>query len=105
MLNPWRYYLFSSYDFIGNYETNTSLFLEDGSFVRLSNVTFGYDFSPKFLQKAKIRRLRVFGGLENVFLITKYSGVDPENVDNFGYDIGNGYPVPKKFNLGFNFEF
>lgn len=105
VLNPWRYYLFSSYDFIGNYETNTSLFLEDGSFVRLSNVTFGYDFSPKFLQKAKIRRLRVFGGLENVFLITKYSGVDPENVDNFGYDIGNGYPVPKKFNLGFNFEF
>lgn len=105
VLNPWRYYLFSSYDFVGNYEGNSSLFLEDGSFVRLSNVTFGYDFSPKFLQKAKIRRLRVFGGLENVFLLTKYSGVDPENVDNFGYDIGNGYPVPKKFNLGFNFEF
>ena len=105
VLNPWRYYLFSSYDFIGNYEGNTSLFLEDGSFVRLSNVTFGYDFSPKFLQKAKIRRLRVFAGLENIFLLTKYSGVDPENVDDYGYDIGNGYPVPKKFNLGFNFEF
>jgi len=105
VLNPWRYYLFSSYDFIGNYETNTSLFLEDGSFVRLSNITFGYDFSPKFLQRAKIRRLRVFGGLENVFILTKYHGVDPENVDNFGYDIGNGYPVPKKFNIGFNFEF
>ncbi|SMC59922.1 TonB-linked outer membrane protein, SusC/RagA family [Pedobacter nyackensis] len=105
VLNPWRYYLFSSYDFIGNYEGNTSLFLEDGSFVRLSNVTFGYDFSPKFLQKAKIRRLRVFAGLENIFLLTKYTGVDPENVDDYGYDIGNGYPVPKKFNLGFNFEF
>jgi TonB-linked SusC/RagA family outer membrane protein len=105
VLNPWRYYLFSSYDFIGNYESNTSLFLEDGSFVRLSNVTFGYDFSPKFLQKAKIRRLRVFAGLENIFLLTKYTGVDPENVDDYGYDIGNGYPVPKKFNLGFNFEF
>jgi len=105
VLNPWRYYLFSSYDFIGNYESNTSLFLEDGSFVRLSNVTFGYDFSPKFLQKAKIRRLRVFAGLENIFILTKYTGVDPENVDDYGYDVGNGYPVPKKFNLGFNFEF
>ncbi|TDQ07335.1 SusC/RagA family TonB-linked outer membrane protein [Pedobacter metabolipauper] len=105
VLNPWRYYATSSYDFIGNYDTNTDLFLENGSFVRLNNVTFGYDFSPVFLKKLNVRRLRVYGGMNNVFLISKYSGVDPENVDYYGYDQGNGYPIPNKFNLGFNFEF
>lgn len=104
-LNPWRYYGISSYDFIGNYETNTDMFLEDGSFIRLNNVNLAYDFSPAWLNGLNIRKLRVYGGMSNVFILTKYSGVDPENVDNFGYDLGNGYPIPYKFNCGFNFEF
>jgi TonB-linked SusC/RagA family outer membrane protein len=105
VLNPWRYYATSSYDFIGNYDTNTDLFLENGSFVRLNNINLSYDFSSDFLKKMNIRRLRIYGGLNNVFIIKAYTGVDPENVDNYGYDLGNGYPIPKKFNLGFNFEF
>jgi len=104
-LNPWRYYATSSYDFIGNYDTNTSLFLEDGSFVRLNNINIGYDFSPAFLHRIKARRLRVFAGMDNLFIIKKYSGVDPENVNDYGYDRGDGYPIPKKFNMGVNFQF
>lgn len=104
-LNPWRYYSLSSYDFIGNYDVPTTLFLENGSFLRLKQITLGYDFSPTKLAKAKIRRLRVFASIDNVFLLKKYSGVDPENVDSYGYDQGDGYPLPKKFNIGFNFEF
>ncbi|NSL90893.1 SusC/RagA family TonB-linked outer membrane protein [Chitinophaga sp. Mgbs1] len=105
VLNPWRYYGLSSYDFIGNYETNNDLFLEDGSFIRLNNVNLSYDFSTSVLNRWHIRRLRVYGGMNNVFLLTRYSGVDPENVDFYGYDLGNGYPIPYKFNCGFNFEF
>lgn len=105
VLNPWRYYGYSSYDFIGNYETNTDLFLEDGSFIRLNNVNVGYDFSPAALNRINIRRLRVYAGMSNVFIIKRYTGVDPENVDSYGYDLGNGYPLPYKFNCGFNFEF
>lgn len=105
VLNPWRYYGLSSYDFIGNYEINTDMFLEDGSFIRLNNVNLSYDFSTALLNKINIRRLRVYGGMSNVFILTKYSGVDPENVDPYGYDLGNGYPIPYKFNCGFNFEF
>ncbi|NML38163.1 SusC/RagA family TonB-linked outer membrane protein [Chitinophaga sp. G-6-1-13] len=103
VLNPWRYYGLSSYDFIGNYETNTDLFLEDGSFIRLNNVNLAYDFSTSMLSRLHIRRLRVYGGMNNVFILTRYSGVDPENVDSYGYDLGNGYPIPYKFNCGFNF--
>lgn len=105
VLNPWRYYGTSSYDFIGNYETNTDLFLESGSFIRLNNINLSYDFAPAALNRFNIRRLRVYGGMSNVFILTKYSGVDPENVDSYGYDLGNGYPIPYKFNCGFNFEF
>ena len=104
-LNPWRYYGSSSYDFIGNYERNTDMFLEDASFIRLNNVNLSYDFSPSLLSRLNIRRLRVYGGMSNVFVLTKYSGMDPENVDPYGYDLGNGYPIPYKFNCGFNFEF
>lgn len=105
VLNPWRYYGTSSYDFIGNYETNTDLFLESGSFIRLNNVNLSYDFAPAALNRYNIRRLRVYAGMSNVFILTKYTGVDPENVDPYGYDLGNGYPIPYKFNCGFNFEF
>lgn len=104
-LNPWRYYGYSSYDFIGNYETNTDLFLEKGGFIRLNNINLSYDFSPSLLNRMNVRRLRVYAGMSNVFVLTKYSGVDPENVDSYGYDLGNGYPMPYKFNFGFNFEF
>lgn len=104
-LNPWRYYSRSSYDFIGNYDVPTDLFLESGSFVRLKTISVGYDFSPTLLSKAKIRRLRAFATMDNVFIIKSYTGVDPENVTNFGYDRGDGYPIPKRFNIGFNFEF
>ncbi|ATL49280.1 hypothetical protein COR50_20050 [Chitinophaga caeni] len=105
VLNPWRYYGISSYDFIGNYETNTDLFLEDGSFIRLNYVNLSYDFSSAALSRYNIRRLRFYAGMNNVFILTKYTGVDPENVDDYGYDLGNGYPIPYKFNCGFNFEF
>ncbi|MNY40744.1 hypothetical protein D3C86_1755060 [compost metagenome] len=81
------------------------MFLEDGSFVRLNNISLSYDFSADFMKRMNVRRIRVYGGLNNVFIIKKYTGVDPENVDYYGYDQGNGYPIPKKFNLGFNFEF
>lgn len=102
-VNPWRKDQVN-YDFIGNYVSNSSLFLEDGSFLRLRNISLSYDFPQNLIKKFKGRRLRVFASMDNVFLLTKYSGVDPENVDNFGREQGSGYPIPKKFNFGLNFE-
>lgn len=102
-INPWRKDQVN-YDFIGNYIGNSSLFLEDGSFLRLRNISFSYDFSQKFIKRFNGRRLRVFASVDNLLLLTKYSGVDPENVDYYGVEQGNGYPIPKKFNIGFNFE-
>jgi TonB-dependent starch-binding outer membrane protein SusC len=74
-------------------------FLENGSFLRLDNMTVGYNFD-KFAKGAG--RLRVYGNVQNLFLITKYSGLDPEI---FGGIDGNIYPRPRTFMFGVNLDF
>ena len=56
----------------------SSRFLEDGSFLRLRNVSLGYTFPKKLVAKAGIERLRIYVNATNLFTITGYSGADPE---------------------------
>lgn len=74
-------------------------FLENGSFMRLDNMTLGYNFE-KFAEGAG--SLRVFANVQNLFIITKYSGLDPEV---FGGIDNNIYPRPRTFMFGVNLEF
>jgi hypothetical protein len=48
--------------------------------------------------------MRVNASIQNVFVITKYQGLDPENAGDSGVD-GNIYPRPRVFSLGLNFDF
>lgn len=74
-------------------------FIEDASFLRMDNLTLGYNFGEIFGTKG---RLRVYGMAQNVFVITDYSGVDPEIFGN----IDNGfYQRPKVYSVGLNFNF
>lgn len=73
-------------------------FLEDASFLRCENITLGY----KFDKIAKLSSLRFYVAANNLFLITKYSGQDPENFS--GID-NNFYPRPKVFSFGVNLDF
>ncbi|KPE52339.1 SusC/RagA family TonB-linked outer membrane protein [Chryseobacterium indologenes] len=74
-------------------------FLHDASFLRLDNVTLGYNIEKIFGNKLD---LRVYGSVNNAFIITKYKGQDPEN---FGGVDNNFYPRPRIYTLGFNFNF
>jgi iron complex outermembrane receptor protein len=74
-------------------------FLENASFLRMDNMTFGYNFG-KFAQG--VGNLRVFLNAQNLFVITKYSGLDPEI---FGGIDGNIYPRPRTFMFGVNLDF
>jgi hypothetical protein len=56
----------------------TSYAIEDGSFLRVNNVTLGYTLPKKTLQAIKISNLRVFGTVNNLATLTKYTGFDPE---------------------------
>ncbi|MEC5395452.1 SusC/RagA family TonB-linked outer membrane protein [Bergeyella sp. RCAD1439] len=73
-------------------------YVENASFLRMDNISLGYNF-PEFINHS---RLRVFATAQNVFVITKYSGLDPEvfnGIDN------NVYQRPRVYSLGFNFQF
>ncbi|MDV7188557.1 SusC/RagA family TonB-linked outer membrane protein [Lutibacter sp. TH_r2] len=74
-------------------------YVENASFLKMDNVTLGYTFKQANEDSAKIR---VWTGVQNVFTITNYSGLDPEV---FGGIDNTIYPRPRTFLLGANFNF
>ena len=78
-------------------------FVENGSYLRLKNITLSYTFPKQWLQKAQIENARLSLSCENVATITGYSGFDPE-VGLNGID-QNRYPISRTFSLGLNFNF
>ncbi len=95
--------------------SNTNLlisdrYVEDGSYLRIQNVTLGYSLPQDVISKYKISRLRLYGSAQNLYTFTKYSGYDPEigsfnqNVLLSGIDNGR-YPVARTFLVGLNLEF
>jgi iron complex outermembrane receptor protein len=80
-------------------------YVEDASFVRLDNLTFGYTFGPMRASDALrlVEGARVFGTIQNVFTSTKYSGVDPTAGIN-GID-NNLYPRARTFVAGLSLGF
>jgi len=88
----------------------SSRYVEDGSYLRIQNLTIGYSLPQDLISKCNISRLRFYGTAQNLFTFTNYSGYDPEigsfnqNVLLSGIDNGR-YPVARTFSLGLNLEF
>ncbi|RFS20494.1 TonB-dependent receptor [Chitinophaga silvatica] len=89
--------------------------VEDGSYIRGQNFTLGYNFSPDFLNRSKLNKFRIYFSVQNLFIITKYTGYDPE-IDTFNSTYGSNsafsqgidffpYPRPRVWNLGVNLGF
>jgi TonB-linked SusC/RagA family outer membrane protein len=87
-----------------------SRFLENGKFLRAQNISLGYTFAPTFLQKIQLNNLRVFAQVQNAFVISNYTGLDPELSSNTtsnnspGVDY-NTNPVPRTYTIGLNVGF
>ncbi|MFC4874400.1 SusC/RagA family TonB-linked outer membrane protein [Negadavirga shengliensis] len=80
-------------------------FVEDGSFVRCRTISLGYSLPERLTQKAHVNALRVYVNVNNAFIITKYSGMDPEigSWDPLNAGVDNGfYPQPRVFTVGAN---
>lgn len=88
----------------------SSRYVEDGSYLRISNITFGYQLPGKILEKTPLSSLRVFTKVQNVYTFTNYSGYDPE-VGSFNQDalltgVDNGrFPMPRTYLFGLNITF
>jgi TonB-dependent starch-binding outer membrane protein SusC len=99
-----------------NNKKPSTRFLASGSYVRLKNVTLGYNF--KLAKNSSVKSMRIYFSVQNLLTITKYPGLDPEmyNSDNLngepiknadlaaGIDWGT-YPVSRIYTLGFNIRF
>ena len=93
----------------GQYAT-TSWAIEDGSFIRLNNVTLGYTLPSKLTKKFYVQKLRLYASGYNLAILTNYSGYDPE-VDTRrsspatpGVDY-SAYPKSTSYNIGLNITF
>lgn len=76
-------------------------YIDNASFFRIDNINFGYNVGGVFKNKAS---LRVNASIQNVLVITKYGGLDPENAGDGGVD-NNIYPRPRVYSLGINLDF
>ena len=88
-------------------QTFVSYYLEDGDFVKLSNVTLGYNFPLK--ENKYVKNLRAYLSADNLFCITGYDGMDPEmsNSDPIAPSIDwrDKYPSTRSFTFGVNVTF
>ncbi len=85
-------------------------FVEDGSFLRIQNISLAYNFPSHWVSKLKLENLKLYMNLQNVYTFTKYSGYDPEigsiNQDALMTGIDNGrYPTPRIYTFGINVTF
>ena len=93
----------------------SDLYLQDGDYIRLQNLTLGYDFKKLITWKG-LSKLRLYAQVQNLFTLTKYDGMDPEigsyngtdgnSSDSWvsGVDMGY-YPHPRTFIVGVNLAF
>jgi TonB-linked SusC/RagA family outer membrane protein len=83
----------------------SDLYIENGSFIKCKNISLGYRLPEALLAKAHMHALRFYVTVSNAFMITKYSGMDPEigswNPLQAGWDNGY-YPQPRTFTIGAN---
>ena len=93
----------------GNGDTDTTT-VEDGSYLRLSQITLGYTFPKAWVNKAYISNARIYFTVYNVATITGYDGYDPEVsaangvATTPGYD-SSTYPRSRSFVVGLNVTF
>ena len=85
-------------------------FIEDGSYLRIQNVSLGYNLPKSFIKRAKLTNARVYATAQNLYTFTKYTGYDPElgafnqSARLANFDNGN-YPNPRTFTFGLNLDF
>ena len=125
-INPWsptntntsdpRIGLATDQGIISNNLVISERWLENGSYVRMRNLELGYNLPTAFINRAGVQNARLFISGQNLFTITKYSGLDPDVVGNpdpnnaqarilqRGLDLGN-WPASRVFSFGVQCDF
>jgi len=99
-----------------NNKQMSTRFLESGDYMKLKNIQLGYNLGSKSLSRLMIKSMRIYASVQNVFTITKYSGVDPEMTTSANATSANDgpkalnidwgtYPSARTFTVGANINF
>lgn len=94
----------------GNGAGKSSRWVQDGSYLRVKSVNFGYNLPRRMLQRYKMENARVYVAASNLFTFTKYNGYDPEvnSASNGSLNLGHDFYTPpqiKTISVGFNLGF
>ena len=85
---------------------NSSIYMDKGSYFRMKTVQLGYNLEQRIVDRLKIKGLRFYATLDNVFILQNAETVpDAEQVDFYGYYNGQSYPIPKKATVGLSLTF
>ena len=91
-----------------NYSWYSSYYVENGSYLKIKNISLGYTLPQRLISRAGIHQLRVYVSGQNLFTFTKFSGLDPEfsnDVKNHGLYSITSYPQTKLFSAGIDINF
>ncbi|KAB4178411.1 SusC/RagA family protein, partial [Bacteroides uniformis] len=93
-----------------NWNRVSDIYIEDGDYLKIKNITVGFDFKKAF-KKLPVQQLRLYLTAQNLFTFTGYSGMDPEigyGGDDYGWasgiDLGY-YPSARTYMIGLNVKF
>ena len=105
-----KYPLFAKMNSGVNWQSISDIYIENADYFRLQNLTLGYDFKTIW-KNCPFQQLRLYVAAQNLFTITGYKGMDPENGKSIaseswvtGVDVGN-YPQPRTYMVGVNVKF
>ncbi|WP_370794492.1 SusC/RagA family TonB-linked outer membrane protein [Bacteroides stercorirosoris] len=93
-----------------NFTRISDLLVEDASYIRLQNISIGYTFPKKWINKICLSNARIYANIQNVYTWSKYKGLDPEVGSIYGDALMNGvdygrYPSPRIYTFGLNISF
>lgn len=93
-----------------NYSRVSDRLIEDASFIRLQNISFGYTLPQDWIRRLYLSNVRIYANIQNVYTWTKYKGLDPEVGSMYGDALMTGvdygrYPSPRIYTIGLNVSF
>ena len=100
--NPFDY---TRSSIIQPFRYDQTLFMEDGSYFKINGISVAYTIPKKMLDFFRISRCQLNFSMNNIYTFSKYSGINPENVNNLGYDTSGGYPNGRTVTFGVSMDF
>lgn len=87
------------------FRPDQTLFMEDGSYFKMNGISMGYTLPERVLSYFGVGRVQLNASANNIYTFSKYSGVNPENVNGLGHDTSGGYPNSRSYTVGIIVDF